>query len=109
MHAFQQRPRILVVGLRHDLVEKRRREMKETGFSNRMHPRNGIEGTHSELVRGHGLRRTKYRGLSRVGLIALFHGRRLQCETISQSARLSDENAGSVPRLRAKEQFIFAS
>ncbi len=60
--------RTLVVGLRHDLVEQRRREMKQSGFSKSMHPRNGIEGTHSELVRGHGLRRTKYRGLSRVGL-----------------------------------------
>jgi transposase len=66
--------RTVVVGLRHDLVEKRRREMKETGFSKSMHPRNGIEGTHSELVRGHGLRRTKYRGLSRVGLSHYFMG-----------------------------------
>ncbi|MGH7773972.1 MAG: IS1182 family transposase [Candidatus Binatia bacterium] len=60
--------RILVVGLRHDLVEKRRKEMREADFSKNMHPRNGIEGTHSELVRGHGLRRTKYRGETRVGL-----------------------------------------
>ena len=60
--------RILVVGLRHDLVEKRRKEMREAEFCKNMHPRNGIEATHSELVRGHGLRRTKYRGLSRVSL-----------------------------------------
>jgi transposase len=60
--------RILVVGLRHDLVKKRREEMRERGFSKKMHPRNGIEGTHSELVRGHGLRRTKYRGQARVSL-----------------------------------------
>jgi hypothetical protein len=66
--------RILVVGLRHDLVEKRRKEMREAEFSKKMHPRNGIEGTHSELVRGHGLRRTKYRGLSRVGLSHYFMG-----------------------------------
>ena len=66
--------RTVVVGLRHDLVEKRRREMKESGFSKRMHRRNGIEGTHSELVRGQGLRRTKYRGLSRVGLSHYFMG-----------------------------------
>ncbi len=33
-----------------------------------MYPRNGIEGTLSELVRGHGLRRTKYRGINRVRL-----------------------------------------
>jgi transposase len=66
--------RTLVVGLRHDLVEQRRREMKESGFSKSMHPRNGVEGTHSELVRGHGLRRTKYRGLNRVGLSHYFMG-----------------------------------
>ena len=42
--------------------------MREAEFSKKMYPRNGIEATHSELVRGHGLRRTKYRGKSRVGL-----------------------------------------
>jgi transposase len=66
--------RILVVGLRHDLVQKRREQMRQAEFSKSMHPRNGIEGTHSELVRGHGLRRTKYRGLSRVGLSHYFMG-----------------------------------
>ncbi len=60
--------RILVVGLRHDLVERRRKEMKRAEFSRSLYPRNGIEGTHSELVRGHGLRRTKYRGIDRVSL-----------------------------------------
>jgi hypothetical protein len=33
--------------------------------------------------------------------IALFHGCRLQCETILKSARVPDENAGSEPGLRA--------
>jgi transposase len=66
--------RTLVVGLRHDLVEERRKEMREAGFSKSMHPRNGIEATHSELVRGHAMRRTKYRGLSRVGLSHYFMG-----------------------------------
>ena len=59
---------MLVVGLHHDLVQKRRGEMKADNFSRSMYPRNGIEGTHSELVRGHGLRRTKYRGFDRVAL-----------------------------------------
>src|SRR4029453_14203191 len=59
---------LLVVGLRHDLVQKRRAEMKEKDFSKKMHPRNGIEGTLSELVQGYGLRQTKYRGLKRIGL-----------------------------------------
>jgi transposase len=60
--------RILVVGLHHDLVQRRRQQMREAEFSKSMHPRNGIEGTHSELVRGHGMRRTKYRGKERVSL-----------------------------------------
>jgi len=60
--------RMLVVGLRHDLVQKRREQMRAEDFTESMHPRNGIEGTHSELVRGHGLRRTKYRGFNRVAL-----------------------------------------
>jgi hypothetical protein len=63
-----------VVGLRHDLVEQRRKEMKQPEFRESMHPRNGIEETHSELVRGHAMRRTKYRGLSRVGLSHYFMG-----------------------------------
>jgi len=66
--------RILVVGLRHDLVQKRREKMRAEGFSRSMYPRNGIEGTHSELVRGHGLRRTKYRGFGRVALSHYFIG-----------------------------------
>jgi transposase len=66
--------RTLVVGLRHDLVQKRREQIREAEFSKSMHPRNGIEATHSELVRGHGLRRTKYRGLSRVSLSHYFMG-----------------------------------
>ena len=64
--------RILVVGLRHDLVAERRKEMKQAEFCRSMYPRNGIEGTHSELVRGHGLRQTKYRGLKRVSLSHYF-------------------------------------
>ena len=66
--------RMLVVGLRHDLVQKRREQMRAENFSRSMHPRNGIEGTHSELVRGHGLRRTKYRGFNRVALSHYFMG-----------------------------------
>ncbi|MFB3120700.1 MAG: transposase [Candidatus Binatia bacterium] len=49
-------------------MQKRHAEMKQKGFTKRMYPRNGIEGTLSELVRGHGLRRTKYRGINRVHL-----------------------------------------
>ena len=89
--------RTLVVGLRHDLVEQRRREMKQTGFSKSMHPRNGIEGTHSELVRGHAMRRTKYRGLKPGRFIELLHRCGLQCKTISKSIRFPDETPALSP------------
>jgi transposase len=59
--------RILAVGEHHDLLQARRREMKTPDFYHRMHRRNAIEGTVSELVRL-GLRRTRYRGLAKTRL-----------------------------------------
>ena len=38
----------------------------------RMRKRNAVEGTHSELVRGYGLRRCRYKGRSKTGLQAQF-------------------------------------
>jgi Transposase DDE domain len=40
----------------------------------RMHQRNAIEGTLSELTRGHGLRRSRYRGFGKVELQNLLIG-----------------------------------
>ena len=51
-----------------------RREQQSTAFRERMKTRNGIEGTHSELVRAHGLRRARYRGRSKVDLAHQFIG-----------------------------------
>jgi Transposase DDE domain len=44
------------------------RAQKTEEFKSRMHQRNGIEGTISELVCGHGMRRARYRGLAKVDL-----------------------------------------
>ena len=60
--------RTIVVGALHDTLQRRRREQQSPEFKHRMHQRNGIEGTLSELVRGHGLRRARYRGFARVEL-----------------------------------------
>ena len=43
-----------------------------------MKHRNAIEGTQSELVRAHGLRHARYRGLAKVCLQDYFIGARLQ-------------------------------
>lgn len=63
-----QRHRTLVVGEHHSALQARRQEQKTQPFQERMKHRNAIEGTQSELVRGHGLRRARYRGLDKVKL-----------------------------------------
>lgn len=69
-----QKHRTLVVGQNHSLLQKRRREQNTSVFLDRMKIRNGIEGTQSELVRAHGLRRARYRGKAKVDLQNQFIG-----------------------------------
>jgi transposase len=49
--------RTLTVGEDHTILQARRQEQKTEAFQHRMSHRNGIEGTRSELVQGHGMRR----------------------------------------------------
>ncbi|MCX7048930.1 MAG: transposase [Candidatus Sumerlaeota bacterium] len=60
--------RSFVVGEWHSLLQARRREMQTEAFQHEMRRRNAIEGTQSELVRGYGLRRARYRGKRKVRL-----------------------------------------
>lgn len=53
--------RLLTVGVHHDLLQERRRQMQAEEFRKLLRRRNGIEGTISEFTRGGG-RRTRYRG-----------------------------------------------
>jgi len=69
-----QRHRTLVVGEHHDLLQARRREQKTEAFAQQKKKRNAIEGTQSELVRGHGARRARYRGYPKVRLQNYFIG-----------------------------------
>jgi hypothetical protein len=66
--APDQKHRSLVVGAHHTAPQARRREQVTPEFEQRMKHRNAIEGTQSELVRAHGLRRARYRGLGKVRL-----------------------------------------
>ena len=66
--------RSLVVGEHHTVLQVRRAEQKTQPFKERMRHRNAIEGTQSELVRAHGLRRARYRGLAKVKLQNYFIG-----------------------------------
>lgn len=69
-----QRHRTLVVGEHHTALQARRQEQQTDAFKQRMKHRNGIEGTQSELVRAHGMRRARYRGLVKVRLQNYFIG-----------------------------------
>lgn len=60
--------RTLVVGEHHTVLQQRRQEQKTEPFKKRMRHRNAIEGTQSELVRAHGLRHARYRGLAKAKL-----------------------------------------
>jgi transposase len=66
--APEQKHRTILVGEYHTPLQARRKEQKTEAFAEEMKNRNGIEGTQSELVRAHGMRRARYRGLPKVGL-----------------------------------------
>jgi transposase len=72
--APRQKHRMMVVGEHHSALQARRQEQQTDAFKQRMKHRNAIEGTQSELVRGHGLRQARYRGLSKVKLQNYFIG-----------------------------------
>jgi hypothetical protein len=69
-----QKHRTLVVGQHHSHLQKRRQEQQTEEFQKKSQRRNAIEGTQSELVRGHGLRKARYRGLEKVRLQNYFIG-----------------------------------
>jgi len=64
----------VVVGEFHSALQARRAEQQTEAFVEEIKQRNAIEGTQSELVRAHGLRRARYRGLAKVRLQNYFAG-----------------------------------
>jgi len=70
----QHKHRTLVVGENHSVLQARRKEQQTDEFKARLKHRNAIEGTQSELVRAHGLRRARYRGLAKTKLQNYFIG-----------------------------------
>ncbi|MDD3546606.1 MAG: transposase, partial [Kiritimatiellae bacterium] len=64
--------RTLEVNEHHMTVQTRRDLCKTQDYQDRMRKRSAVEGTHSELVRGYGLRRCRYKGRSKTGIQAQF-------------------------------------
>ena len=69
-----QKHRTLVVGEYYTALQARPVEQQSEAFGPEMKQRHAIEGTQSELVRAHGLRRARYRGLAKVRLQNYFAG-----------------------------------
>jgi hypothetical protein len=66
--------RTLQVGEEHMRVQARRLLCQTSEYRQRMFRRSGIEGTHSELKRGFGIRRCRYRGKAKTDLQMQFAG-----------------------------------
>jgi hypothetical protein len=98
----EQRHRTVVVGQHHTPLQARRQEQRSIAFKEKVKARNAIEGTQSELVRAHGLRRARYRGLRKMRLQNYFIGAACNIKRwisrliwfIKQAAR---QSAASVP------------
>jgi len=60
--------RSILVGAYHEALQQRRRDQQSEEFRLQMHQRNAIEGTISELVRSHSLRRARYKGFAKADL-----------------------------------------
>ena len=77
------------MGQHHEHTQARRRDMKTDVFKEAMHSRNGVEGTISELKRGYGMRRCRYRSLAKTTLQNYLIG--AACNIKRWSRRLSWE------------------
>jgi hypothetical protein len=93
--------RALVVGEHHTTLQTRRQEQQTKPFQQRMKHRNAIEGTQSELVRAHGLRRARYRGLAKATLQNHFIGAACNIKRWLRRAAWELQNSLTTPRTPA--------
>lgn len=78
--------RTLQVGEKHMIVQERRNLCKTPEYQQRMRRRNAVEGTNSELKRGYGIGRARYRGLTKTNIQMQFTA--AACNIRRWSARL---------------------
>jgi hypothetical protein len=98
--------RTLVVGEHHTVLQERRQEQKTEDFKKKMRLRNAIEGTRSELVRAHGLRHARSRGLAKARLQNYFSA--AACNIKHWLRRLAwqlqQDNIGAAASIRARQR-----
>lgn len=83
------RGRILRLHGHYQLLKERREECKAESFKEAMKRRPPIEGTISEMVRSHGLRRNRYRGLAKNHLQNLMIGTAVNLKRLVKAMSMS--------------------
>jgi transposase len=77
--------RTLFLNAHHELIAARRDEQETKAFRHRYKSRSAVEGTISTLVRKHGARRARYRGLGKVNFQALLMGAAVNMKQLSRA------------------------
>lgn len=95
----EQKHRTLVVGQHHNALQARRQEQKTEAFKEKTKRRNAIEGTHSELMRAHGMKHARYRGEAKVRLQNYLIG--AACNAKRWIKRIQWEHKQSILKLAA--------
>jgi transposase len=83
------RGRLLRLHSHYQLLKERREEGKTDSFKEAMKRRPPVEGTISEMVRAHGLRRSRYRGILKTHLQNLVTGAALNLKRLVKAIGLS--------------------
>lgn len=83
------RGRILRLHRHYQLLKERREECKTESFKEAMKRRPPVEGTISEMVRSHGLRRSRYRGLAKNHLQNLMIGTAVNLKRLVKAMSMS--------------------
>lgn len=85
--------RHLALNAYHDVIQARRQEGQSEEFQVEMYTRAAIEGTISEMVRAHGLRRARYRGEPKVFLQMLFTATATNLKRLARATVASFDSA----------------
>ena len=86
------RGRRLRLNLHYPMLRERREESKTHSFRELMKRRPPVEGTISEMVRAHGLRRSRYRGMMKTHFHGLMIGTAVNLKRLVKAISLSKSN-----------------
>jgi len=84
----EKRGKRMIIRPESDLLRQRRALMTTDEFKRDMHKRNGIEGTISGLVRGNGMRRSRFRGKAKTQLHIKLSGAAANVSRLHRKRRL---------------------